>query len=393
MTALWGQTPGATIFEAEHEAYRSSVRSLIEREVVPHHEQWSAAGATPRELFRTLGDVGAFAAVPEEFGGSGLADFRYNLVLIEEAARAGVSPSVVGATVHADVCLPYLVELGTPEQQERWLPGVASGDLICAIGMTEPGTGSDLSGIRTSAVRVGEEWVVNGAKTFISNGINADLVVTAVRTGPHPHRGLSMMVIERGTPGFERGRNLDKLGMHAQDTAELSFRDARVPLTHLLGPEGEGFAIMSRNLPQERVSVAAAALATAARAIEWTMDYVRERTAFGSPIGAFQKTRFDLATLVTEVEVTRAYLDRCVLLLNAGALDAVAAAKLKWWATEVQGRVVDRCLQLHGGYGYMNEYPIARIFADSRVSRIYGGTTEVMAEIVGRSLALSGSPR
>jgi alkylation response protein AidB-like acyl-CoA dehydrogenase len=378
------------IFTDEHEAYRDSVRAFMAKDVVPHYPQWERDGIVPRDFFVKAGDLGAFAAVPEEYGGAGVRDFRFNVIFTEEAAYAGVSPAVLGPALHADICMPYLLELTTPSQKDRWLPGVASGELITAIAMTEPGTGSDLSGIRTRAVRDGDSYVVNGAKTFITNGINADLVITAVRTGEHPHRGLSLVVVERGTPGFERGRNLEKVGMHAQDTAELSFTDARVPASNLLGVEGEGFFGLTRNLPQERLSIAAAAIAQADAALRWTIDYVRERKAFGKPIGAQQATRFRLADLVTEVEITQTYVDRCVMALNAGKLTVEDAAKAKLWATELQGRVIDGCVQLFGGYGYMLEYPIARAFIDARVQRIYGGTSEIMKEIIGRSLKLEG---
>jgi alkylation response protein AidB-like acyl-CoA dehydrogenase len=377
-----------TLFEAEHDAYRESVRAFLQREVVPDYPEWERAGIVPRELFEKLGELGAFAAVPEEYGGAGVADFRFNTVLAEESARAAVAPAVLGANLQADVCMPYFLDFTNEEQKRRWLPGIASGESITAIGMTEPGTGSDLTGIRTTAVRDGEHYVVNGAKTFISNGINADLVITAVRTSDHPHQGLSLLVVERGMPGFERGRNLDKVGMHAQDTAELSFTDVRVPVQNLLGDEGKGFSYLTRNLAQERISVAIAGLAQASAALDWTCEYVRERKVFGARVGALQSTRHRLAELATEVDIVQHYLDQCVLELNAGRLDAVDAARAKWWATELQGRVVDGCVQLHGGYGYMLEYPIARAYADARISRIYAGTTEIMKEIVGRSLKL-----
>ena len=377
------------LFEPEHEAYRKSVRTFLDKEVVPNHAKWDADGIAPRELFTGLGALGALGIeVPEEYGGAGIADFRYNTVLSEEGARAAVAPAIVGPSLQADICLPYFLKSTNDEQKARWLPGIASGELITAIAMTEPGTGSDLSGIRTKAVRDGDAYVVEGAKTFITNGVNADLVILAVRTGDHPHRGLSLIVVERATSGFERGRNLEKVGMHAQDTAELSFTGARVPAANLLGEEGQGFRALTRNLARERVSIAVAGLAQATAAIGWTIDYVRERRAFGKPIGAMQVIRHRLAELVTETDVAQQYLDRCVLELNAGQLAPEDAAKAKWWCTELQGRVVDACVQLHGGYGYMLEYPIARAFADSRVSRIYGGTTEIMKEIVGRSLGL-----
>jgi alkylation response protein AidB-like acyl-CoA dehydrogenase len=376
------------IFEPDHDAYRESVSAFFQKEVVPHYPDWERAGIVPRELFTQTAQLGAFAAVPEEHGGAGVRDFRYNAILTEQAALAGVAPAALGPSLQADVCMPYLLELTDEEQRARWLPGVATGELITAIAMTEPGTGSDLSGIRTRAVREGDHYVLNGAKTFITNGINADLVITAVRTGDHPHRGLSLLVVERGTPGFERGRNLDKIGMHAQDTAELSFADARVPATNLLGEEGTGFFGLTANLPQERLSIAVYALAEATAALRWTVDYVRERKAFGKPIGALQATRFRLAELVTELEITQQYVDRCMLELNAGRLTPVDAAKAKLWSTELQGRIVDACVQLHGGYGYMVEYPVARAFVDARITRIYGGTSEIMKEIVGRSLDL-----
>ncbi|GLX49283.1 acyl-CoA dehydrogenase family protein [Streptomyces sp. MB22_4] len=378
-----------TLFEAEHEDYRESVRAFIAKHVVPHYADWDKAGIVPRELFTGLGALGALGiAVPEEFGGAGIQDFRYNTILHEEGARVGAIPAILGPTLHADVCLPYFLDQTDDEQKARWLPGIASGELITAVAMTEPGTGSDLSGIRTKAVRDGDHYVIDGAKTFITNGINADLVVVAVRTGEHPHRGLSLIVVERGTPGFERGRKLEKVGLHAQDTAELVFTGARVPAANLLGEEGEGFFALTRNLAQERMSVAIAGLAQAAAAFEWTVEYVRERKAFGKPIGTLQVIRHRLAELSTEIEVAQHYLDRCVLALNSGELTVVDAAKAKWWCTELQGRVMDACVQLHGGYGYMLEYPIARAWQDSRVSRIYAGTTEIMKEIIGRSLEL-----
>jgi alkylation response protein AidB-like acyl-CoA dehydrogenase len=378
------------LFEADHESFRGSVRAFLDKQVVPHYPQWEAAGTVPRELFTAVGELGLFAvAVPERFGGAGLRDFRYAVVTAEEAARAAVAPAMLGPLLQANVCLPYLLHQASDEQQSRWLPGVATGELITAIAMTEPGAGSDLAGIATSAVLDGDDYVVNGAKTFITNGINADLVITAVRTDPvDRHRGLSLLVIQRDTPGFTRGRNLDKVGMHAQDTAELAFTDARVPAANLLGAAGDGFAHLVANLPQERLGLAVDAVAGAAAALDWTLEYVRERTAFGSPIGSFQNTRFALAEVATEVDVTRTFVDACVLAHGRGELSAVDAAKAKWWATEMQSRVVDTCLQLHGGYGYMLEYPIARAFVDSRVHRIYGGTTEIMKEIIGRDLGL-----
>jgi alkylation response protein AidB-like acyl-CoA dehydrogenase len=377
-----------TLFEPEHDAYRASVRTFIDRQVVPHYDQWEKDGIVPRSFFTGLGDLGIFASVPEEYGGSGVHDFRYNAVVLEESAYAGVGPAFVGPTLQSDICMPYLLELTTEEQKQRWLPKVATGESIVAIAMTEPGAGSDLSGIRTKAVRDGDHYVVDGAKTFITNGINADLVITAVRTGDHPHKGLSLIVIEDGTPGFSRGRNLEKVGMHVQDTAELIFENCRVPAANLLGKEGEGFFGLTNNLPQERLSIAVYAIAGAHQAIEWTKQYVRDRKAFGSPLGTLQTVKHRLADLVTEVEITQTYIDRCVLALNEGKLSVEDAAKAKLWSTEVQGRVVDACVQMHGGYGYMLEYPIARAYLDNRIQRIYGGASEIMREIIGRSLKL-----
>ncbi|MGW5861611.1 acyl-CoA dehydrogenase family protein [Streptomyces sp. NPDC055239] len=378
-----------TLFDTEHDDYRTSIRTFLSKEVVPHYPDWEADGIVPRTLFTRLGALGALGIpVPQEYGGAGIHDFRYSVVLHEEAAAAGVAPALLGPALHTDICLPYLLSLADDEQKNRWLPGLASGELIAAIAMTEPGTGSDLSGIRTRAVRDGDHYVLDGAKTFITNGINADIVITAVRTGPHPHRGLSLLAVERDTVGFTRGRRLHKVGMHAQDTAELAFTEARVPRANLLGSEGTGFAELTRNLAQERLSIAVMGLAQATAALSWTLTYVRERHAFGRPIGAQQTVSHKLAELVTATDVAQQYIDRCVSDLNDGALTAPDAAKAKWWCTELQSSVVDACVQLHGGYGYMLDQPIARAWADGRVSRIYGGTTEIMKEIIGRSLDL-----
>ncbi len=379
-----------TLYDADHEAFRDTVRTFLAKEVVPHAAEWDRAGIVPRELFAAAGAQGLIGtAVPEEFGGGGTADFRFNAVLGEEVMRAGAAGPGAGLCLVNDVCLPYFLDLATAEQRARWLPGIAAGELVPAIAMTEPGAGSDLAGITTAAVRDGDEWVVNGAKTFITNGINADLVVTVVRTDPaERHRGLSLLVLERGMPGFERGRNLDKLGMHAQDTAELSFTDVRLPAANLLGDEGRAFAHLVDRLPQERLGIAVAGVAGVTAALSWTLEHVRTRTAFGQPIGAFQNTRFRLAEIATEVDVAQAFVDACVLALNDRELTAVDAAKAKWWCTELQGRAVDACLQLFGGYGYMTEYPIARAWADARVTRIYGGTTEIMKEVIGREIGL-----
>ncbi|MFC5993215.1 acyl-CoA dehydrogenase family protein [Pseudonocardia hispaniensis] len=379
------------LYEDEHEAFRESFRKFLAVEVVPHHEEWERAGIVPRELFATAGKAGFLGMeIPEAFGGGGVRDFRFNAVIAEEVMRCGVAAAGLGLSLHNDICLPYFMAYCTDEQKRRWLPGIASGELITAIAMTEPGIGSDLASMSTTAIRDGDHYVVNGAKTFITNGINSDLVITAVKTDPtQRHKGMSLLVIERGMPGFERGRNLDKLGQHAQDTAELSFTDVRVPVANLLGPgEGEGFTQLVTNLPQERLSIAIAAVAAAQTALAQTLAYVKERKAFGQPIGSFQNSRFVLAEIATEVDIAQHYIDDCVRALNAGELTAVDASKAKWWCTELQGRVLDRCLQLHGGYGYMTEYPIAKAYADARITRIYGGTTEIMKEVIGRSLGL-----
>jgi alkylation response protein AidB-like acyl-CoA dehydrogenase len=328
-------------------------------------------------------------AIPEEYGGGGSDDFRYNAVITEETQRAGVAGAGLGISLHNDICLPYFLRYCDDEQRRRWLPGIASGELITAIAMTEPGIGSDLASMTTAAVRDGDSYIVNGSKTFITNGINADLVITAVKTDPaERHRGISLLILERGMEGFERGRNLDKLGLHSQDTAELFFTDVAVPATNLLGVEGEGFLELVHNLPQERLSIAATGVAAARAALDWTLAYVKERKAFGKTIGSFQNTQFVLAELATEIEIGQSFIDRSVLALNEGTLTAEEAAMAKWWCTELQNRVVDRCLQLHGGYGYMREYPIARAFADARITTIYGGTTEIMKTIIAKHLGL-----
>src|SRR3954452_1715701 len=379
-----------TLYEADHEAFRETVRTFVAKEIAPHDTEWNGAGIVPRSLFTSAAAQGLIGwAIPEEFGGGGQPDFRFNAVLIEELWAAGVAASGKGLTLTNDVCLPYFLDLATTEQKQRWLPGIASGKLVTAIAMTEPGAGSDLAAITTTARRDGDSYVVNGAKTFITNGINADLVVVAVKTDPtQRHRGMSLLVLERGMPGFERGRNLDKLGQHAQDTAELSFTDVRVPVANLLGEEGRAFAHLVDRLPQERLGIAVAGVSGASAALAWTLEHVKSRQAFGQPIGSFQNSRVTLAELATEVGVAWHYVDDCIRALNAGDLTVVDAAKAKWWCTELQGRAVDACLQLHGGYGYMTEYPIARAYADARITRIYGGTTEIMKEVVGRDLGL-----
>jgi alkylation response protein AidB-like acyl-CoA dehydrogenase len=382
-----------TLFEDVHEDFRSSFRTFLEREVVGEegrYGDWERAGIVPREVFARAGAGGFLGmSVPERYGGAEADDFRFNLIIGEETQRAGVSSFGLGVTLQNDICLPYFLSYCSEQQRERWLPGIASGELITAIAMSEPGMGSDLAAMSTRARRQGDHYVVDGAKTFITNGINADLVIVAAKTDPgERHRGISLLVAERGMEGFSRGRNLQKIGQHGQDTAELYFAGVHVPAENLLGEEGEGFRYLVSNLPQERLSIAASAVAAGEAALSWTLEYVRERRAFGQPIGSFQSSRFTLAEARTELDIARAFIDRCVQELDAGQLTAEDAAMAKWWCTDLQGRVIDRCLQLHGGYGYMLEYPIARAYADARVTRIYGGSNEIMKEIIGRSLGL-----
>ncbi|MEJ8277558.1 acyl-CoA dehydrogenase family protein [Pseudonocardia spirodelae] len=380
-----------TLYESDHEDFREAFRAFVEKEIVPHEAQWERDGAVARELFTTAGANGFLGIdAPEEYGGGGVRDFRFNAVISEELLRVGAAGSGLGLTLHNDIVLPYLLTYTTDEQKQRWLPGVTAGEKILAIAMTEPGIGSDLASMSTTAIRDGDHYVVNGAKTFITNGINADLVVVAVKTDPsQKHKGMSLLVLERGMEGFERGRNLDKLGMHAQDTAELSFTDVKVPVENLLGgEEGRGFVQLVEKLPQERLSIAVAGVAAARATLNGTLDYVKERKAFGSPVGSFQNSKFALAEMDTEVDLAEHYVDDCVRALNAGELTAVDASKAKYWCTELQGRVADRCLQLHGGYGYMSEYPVSKAYADARITRIYGGTTEIMKEVIGRGLGL-----
>jgi alkylation response protein AidB-like acyl-CoA dehydrogenase len=339
-------------------------------------------------VFTKAGAAGFLAmAVPEEYGGAGVSDFRYSLIIIEELCRADVYPHGMGMTLHNDVCLPYFLHFTDDDQKARWLPGIVTGETITAVAMTEPAMGSDLASMSTTAIRDGDDYIVNGSKTFITNGILSDLVITAVKTDPSQrHAGMSILVIEGDTPGFERGRNLDKVGMHAQDTAELFFNDCRVPAANLLGQEGQGFKLLVNNLPQERLSISMAAVAHARAMLTWTTEYAKERQAFGQPIGTFQSSRFMLAEMLTDVTIGESFVDRCVMALNAGELTAEEAAMAKWWTTELQKRTADTGVQLHGGYGYMLEYPIARAFTDARVHRIYGGTNEIMRDLVGRQI-------
>ncbi len=381
--------PGrASIYEQEHEDFRATARAFMDKQVVPHHAGWEADGQVSREVWRRAGAQGLLCFdVDEAYGGMGVKDFRYNMVLAEEIGRVGAGG--LGFPVHTDVIVPYISALGTEEQKQRWLPGLVSGELISSIAMTEPGAGSDLQGVRTSAVDRGDHYVVNGSKTFISNGIMSDLVVLVARTDPDAgHRGITLLVLERGMEGFERGRNLDKIGLKAQDTAELFFDDVVVPKENRLGAEGQGFVYLMQNLPQERISIAAIAVGACEQVLEMCLSYAREREAFGRPIGSMQHNKFLLAEMATEVHIARVFLNDCVTRLNAGTVDTALASMAKWWTTELQTRIVDQGVQLHGGYGYMAEYPISKAFLDARVQTIYGGTTEIQKEIIGRSLGL-----
>jgi long-chain-acyl-CoA dehydrogenase len=373
----------------EHHQFRDLVREFVQHTVIPTHENAEHAGGWDRTLFTEAGRLGLLGfPVPEEFGGPGVRDFRYHAILIEELQRAGAAAEAVAFSLQNDVVLPYLTDLTTDEQKKRWLPKVVTGETVLGIAMTEPGVGSDLAGIRTSAVRDGDHYVVNGAKTFISNGQTGDVFVVAVRTGEDRHKGLSLLVVDADTPGFHRGRNLEKIGLHAQDTSELAFTDMPVPVDNLLGEENSGFYQLVGNLPQERLSLAVGAVAAGEGVLAEAVDYVKQRHAFGSPISSFQHTRFVLAEVATELDIARTFLDDCIAEHLNGELTAARAAKLKWWTTELQVRTADRCLQLYGGYGYMREYPVSRAFVDSRIQTIYGGTTEIMKTIIAKELGL-----
>jgi alkylation response protein AidB-like acyl-CoA dehydrogenase len=376
-----------TIYEAEHIEFRRTVRNWIESEIAPNHEQWERDGIVPRSVWEDAGMRGFLGiAVPEIYGGGGSEDFRFAAIISEEIGFAGVVGGAHGFTVHNDIVLPYILSLANDEQKMRWLPKMVSGKYIGALAITEPNTGSDMGAIKTTALLDGDEYIVNGSKTFISNGINSDVIVAAVRTSPDlGKKGISLLVIERGMSGFERGRNLEKIGKHSQDTAELFFNDMRVPASNLLGLEGDGMKYLMHNLAQERLSIAVDAVAVAVAALNWTQAYTKERTAFGQNLSQFQNTKFVMAELFAEVQIGQVYVDRCIELHNKKELDATQAAVAKFWLTEMQNKVVDRCLQLHGGYGYMREYPIARAWLDSRIQTIYGGTSEIMKEVISRS--------
>ena len=376
------------IFTAEHEAFRQTVRSFIDREIAPHHDQWEKDGVVSREVWQAAGKQGLLGfAMGEEYGGGGTDDFRFNVVLNEELALRGFYGAAF--PLFNDMIAPYLTSLATEEQRKRWFPGLCSGDLIAAIAMTEPGAGSDLQGIRTTAVDKGDHYVLNGSKTFISNGILSDMVIVVARTNPDAGvKGISLLVVERGMDGFNRGRNLDKIGQHAQDTAELFFDNVTVPKQNLLGEEGAGFVYLMQNLSQERLSISVAAASACEVVLEMALSYAKERQAFGKPIGSFQHNRFKLAEMATETHIARVFIDDCIRMHLQGELAVDKASMAKWWTTELQTRIVDQAVQIHGGYGYMMEYPVARAFVNSRVQTIYGGTTEIQKEIIGRSLGL-----
>ncbi|OLL20862.1 MULTISPECIES: acyl-CoA dehydrogenase family protein [unclassified Rhodococcus (in: high G+C Gram-positive bacteria)] len=376
------------LFEHDHQLFRDSVRSFVDKHVVPNLEKWDADRLIDRETWLAAGKQGLLGlSVPEQYGGPGELDYRFRVVIQSEIARVGASALQSGFSTNDDIVLNYLLRHATDEQKQRWLPGFVTGETIGAIAMSEPAAGSDLRGITTTAVREGDHWVLNGSKTFITSGILADLVIVFAKTDPAAgSHGFSLFVVEDGTPGFSRGRKLDKVGLHAQDTAELFFEDVRVPAENILGELGQGFGYLMQSLPLERLGIGIAAQVSAEAVMSWTLDYVKERTAFGKRIGEFQGMGFTLAELQTAVEVSRAYIDRCVREYNKGTLSAVDASKAKLWATELQGRVIDAGLQFHGGYGYMMEYPVAKAFIDARIQRIYGGTNEIMKEIIHRDL-------
>jgi acyl-CoA dehydrogenase len=374
-----------TVFGEEHEMFRATVKDFIAREIAPHHDTWEKDGVVPRELWRKAGEAGLLlTGIPEEYGGGG-ANFLMSAIMIEEMSKGLYTGP--GFRLHSDIVAPYILHYASEEQKRSLLPRMARGEIVTAIAMTEPGTGSDLQGIRTTAVRQGNELVVNGQKTYITNGQLADVIIVACKTDPKEGaKGISLVLVEADRPGFARGRNLEKIGNKAQDTSELFFDNVRVPPSNVLGAEGKGFSYLMQELPQERLIVGLAAVAIMEAALEWTLAYTRDRKAFGRAIADFQNSRFKLAEVATEVQVARVFVDKCLELHIAGQLDVPTAAMQKWWLTELEGRVLDICLQLHGGAGFMWEYPIARAYADARVHRIFAGTTEIMKEIVARSL-------
>ena len=377
------------IYDEDHEAFRGSVREFLDRTVVPHVEDYAKAKALPREFWLEAGKQGFLGLeIPEEYGGVGAGDYRFNAVAAEELNKVNAALGSCWG-IHADITAPYIVELGTEEQKQRWLPGVASGEILLAIGMTEPSGGSDLAALKTTAVKDGDTWVVNGSKTFITNGYSADLVLTAVRTSPEKKaRGITLFAIPSDAPGFSRGRKLDKVGQDESDTAELFFENVRLSDEHVVGDLDGGFIHMMQKLPQERLGCAISNLAHVQQILLETLQYTKDRQAFGASIGSFQHNKFLLAELFTQVEVTQSYIDQCVIAHGKGELTPVDAAKAKWWSSQVQNDVLDHCVQLHGGYGFMNEYRVARAWRDARVSKIWAGSNEIMKELIGRDLGL-----
>lgn len=380
-----------TVFDDDHESFRQTLRAFIEAEVAPHFDEWYAAGVVPRDLYRRLGDLGVWGiTVPEEYGGAGLDTHKFEAIQYEETARAGVTFG--GSGVHVLLALPYIKMLATEEQKQRYLPNFVSGEEMWALAMTEPGAGSDLAGMRTSAKKEGDEYVLNGAKTFITGGVHADRVIVAARTSPPADNnrrfGISLFAVDAHSPGYTVGRKLDKLGLRTSDTAELSFEDVRVPVADLLGEENAGFDYLGHNLASERWGIAYGAYTQADAALRFAQAYVEQRTVFGQPVAHFQNTKFELAACKAEVDAAQAVADRALEALDAGDLTAAEAASTKLFCTEVAHRVIDRCLQLHGGYGFINEYPIARLYADNRVNRIFGGTSEILKTIIAKNMGL-----
>ncbi len=376
------------ILSEEHLMFQKTVHDFFEKEAVPHAEKWEKAGVVDRDIWTKAGAMGFLCMdMPEAYGGLGIKDFRYNAILQEEMIKLGVSGP--GFTLQNDIMAPYFEKYFTQEQKDKWLAGIISGEIITAIAMTEPDAGSDLAGMRTTAVKKGDHYILNGAKTYITNGILSDIVLVCCKTDPEAgHQGISILVVERGMEGFERGKNLEKIGLKAQDTAELFFHDVEVPVENLLGEEGKGFYYLMHNLPQERLSIAVGAVAAAERAFSDTLTFIKERKAFGRPIGKFQNSRFRMAEMQTEITIARGFVDNCIMELNDKSLTNEKAAMAKYWTTELSDRVIDQCLQLHGGAGFMWEYPIAKAYAGNRIMRILGGTNEIMREIIGRSLGL-----
>ena len=386
-----------TLFSAEHNAFRDSFRTFLEREVAPFHEAWEEQGYVDRGVWNKAGENGFLCtSMPEAYGGAGV-DRLFSMIEMEELGRAGLTG--VGFSLHSEIVAPYLLHYGTEAQKKKYLPKMASGELVTAIAMSEPAAGSDLQGIKTTALRSdagkGDHYVLNGSKTFITNGWHADLVVVVAKTNPtEGAKGTSLFLVERGMVGFEKGKRLKKIGLKAQDTAELFFNAVKLPLDNLLGGDAflnRGFVCLMQELPWERLQIAVTAISSAQAAIDWTLAYVQQRKAFGKTIAAFQNTRYKLAELQTEVQIAQVFLDKCSELLLAEKLDTATASMAKYWCTDLQCKVMDECLQLHGGYGYMWEYPIARAFADARVQRIYGGTNEIMKEVVSRSMGLAAT--